>query len=107
MISAGDEWKGEIDDNLEQADVILLLISSDFLASDYCWDVETKRALERHDAGEARVIPVILRTVDWQGAPFGKLQAKPKDAKPVDQWANEDEAFTDIARGIRNAIENP
>jgi hypothetical protein len=65
-----------------------------------------KRALERHDAREARVIPIILRSVDWKGAPFGKLQALPKDAKPVATWANEDEAFADIARGIRNAIEN-
>jgi hypothetical protein len=107
MIAAGDEWKGAIDRHLEEADIILLLVSADFLASNYCWDVEMKRALERHDAREARVIPIILRSVDWQGAPFARLQCLPKDAIAVAAWANEDEAFTDIARGIRRAIENP
>ena len=78
---------------------------SDFLASDYCYDVEVKRAMERHDAGEARVIPVILRPVDWKGAPFGKLQALPRDARPVTEWPNRDQAFLDIAQGIRAAAE--
>ena len=103
-IGAGDEWKGAIDKNLDEAHIILLLVSASFLASDYCWDVETKRALERHDKGEAKVIPVILRPVDWKGAPFGKLQALPKDGKAITSWQNRDEAFTDVAVGIRTAI---
>ena len=83
MIAAGTEWKGQIDDHLNTAGVILLLISADFVASDYCYDVEMARALERHDKGEARVIPVILRPVDaWHEAPFGKLQALPRDGSP-------------------------
>ena len=106
-ISAGNEWANEIDEHLNTARIILLLISADFLASDYCYDVEMKRALERHTTGEARVIPVILRSVDWQHASFGKLQALPKDAKPVTSWDNRDEAFTDIARGIRATIGSP
>lgn len=105
-IGAGSEWAGEIDQHLNTAQVILLLISPDFLASDYCYDVEMKRAIERHDAGEARVIPVILRPVDWKGAPFGKLQALPKDARPVTQWRTLDEAFVSIAQGIRRAVED-
>ena len=81
-ITAGTEWKGQIDHHLDTAGVILLLVSADFIASDYCYDVEMKRALERHDTGEARVIPVILRPVDgWQAAPFGKLQAAPTDGQ--------------------------
>ncbi len=104
-ISAGTEWAGEIDAHLNTARVILLLISADFLASDYCYDIELTRAMERHTEGEARVIPVILREVDWKGAPFGKLQALPKNAKPVTNWANRDAAFTDVARGIRKAVE--
>ncbi len=104
-ITAGDEWGGAIDEHLESAHIILLLISSDFLASDYCYDIELKRAMERHETGEARVIPIILRQVDWRGAPFGKLQALPKDAKPVTSWSNIDEAFTNIAEGIRKAVE--
>jgi len=103
-ISGGREWEGEIDRHLETAQVILLLISPDFLASDYCWDVEMKRAMQRHEAGEARVIPVILRRVDWKKAPFGRLQALPRDAEPVTKWADQDEAFEDIAQGIQVVI---
>jgi len=105
-IGAGKEWKGEIDTHLNTARLILLLISSDFIASDYCWGVEVKRAMERHEAGEARVIPVILRPVDWKSAPFGKLQALPTDAKPVTTWSDRDEAFFDVAQGIRAAVVN-
>lgn len=104
-ISAGEEWKKEIEQQLNSAQIILLLISDDFLASDFCWSVELERAMERHEAGEARVIPVILREVDWHGAPFGKLQALPKNAEPVMNWANIDQAFTDVARGIRKVVE--
>ena len=104
-ITAGTEWKGQIDQHLNSAGVILLLISADFLASDYCYDVEMRRALERHDQGEARVIPVLLRKVDgWQLAPFGKIQSLPTDGKPVTSWKICDEAFADVAGGIRNAI---
>jgi len=104
-ITAGTDWKGQIDQHLNSAGVILLLVSADFLASDYCYDVEMTRALARHDQGEARVIPVILRKVDgWQGAPFGKLQALPTDGKPVTSWNDRDEAFADVARGIRQAV---
>ena len=104
MIGAGEEWKGAIDRNLEQAQIILLLVSSSFLASDYCWDVETKRAVERHDQGGAMVIPIIVRPCDWHGSPFAKLQSLPKDGKAVTSWSNRDEAWTDIAKGIRRAV---
>ena len=101
-ITAGTEWKGQIDHHLDTAGVILLLVSADFVASDYCWDVELTRALERHDRKEARVIPVILRHVDgWHAAPFGKLQAVPTDGRPVTDWPNRDEAFADVAGHIR------
>jgi len=72
-IGAGTEWAKAIDDNLNAAGIILLLISADFLGSDYCYDLEMKRAMERHEAGEARVIPIILKPVDWSSAPFSKL----------------------------------
>ena len=103
-IGAGDLWKEAIDRNLQEADVILLLISADFLASDYCFDIEMKNALERHAAGDALVIPVILRPVDWRATPFGKLQALPKDGKPVTTFENLDSAMEQIAQGIRKAI---
>ncbi len=104
-ITAGREWENQISEHLESAQIILLLISADFLDSDYCYDKEMRRALERHNAGEATVIPIILRSVDWKGAPFSKLQALPKDGKAVTSWSNQDEAFTNIAEGIRKAAQ--
>lgn len=96
QIGAGTEWAGKIDAHLNRSRVILLLISSDFLASDYCYSIEVTRAMERHADGEACVIPVILRSVDWKGAPFEKLQALPDNAKPVSSWPDLDEAFTNV-----------
>jgi TIR domain/CHAT domain len=100
-IGAGQEWKNEIDIHLNTAQIILLLVSVDFIASDYCWDVEVKRAMERHEAEEARVIPVILDSVDWKSAPFGRLQHLPRGIKPVKKWGNRDEAFLEITKNIR------
>lgn len=105
QIGAGDETDKEIARHLEAAKVILLLISADFLASDFCYDVEMQRAIERHARGEARVIPIILDACDWEGAPFGKLSGLPRGGKPVTSWANQSEAFTDIAKGIRRQVE--
>ena len=103
MISAGAEWNREIDRHLNTAKIILLLVSPDFMSSDYCYCQEMLRAMERHERGDARVIPVILRPVYWQGAPFGKLQALPTDAKAIisRDWPLLDEAFFDVAEGIR------
>ena len=104
-IMAGTEWERQIDDHLEAADIILLLISANFVASNYCYGREMTRALERHDDGHARVIPVILRPSDWQSAPFGRLQALPRDGKPVTSWKDRDRAFTEVARGVRAAAQ--
>ena len=103
-IGAGAELVHEISQNLETADVILLLVSSDFLASDYCYDVEMKRAMERHNAGEARVIPVILRPCDWHDAHFGKLLASPPDGKPVTRFPTLDDAFVLVVAEIKQAL---
>jgi hypothetical protein len=103
-IPPGTQWAKAIDDNLNKADIILLLISSKFLASEYCSDIEVKRAMERHNSKEARVIPIILRACDWSDEEFGGLQALPKNALPVTSWSNQDEAFLDIVQGIRRAI---
>src|SRR5690348_1821092 len=103
-ITAGDVLGQRIDENLESADIILLLVSPDFLASDYCHDVEMRHALARHKGGVARVIPVILRPCDWQHSPFAHLLAAPTDGKPITKWANEDEAFLDVVQKIRAAL---
>ncbi len=103
-IDAGEEWEKEIDNHLNTAQIILLLISPDFIASNYCYSVEMMRALERHEQGEARVIPIILRPTDWQNTLLRKLQALPTGAKPVTSALNQDDALLDAAKGVRKAV---
>jgi TIR domain len=105
QITAGTHWAQEIDEHLNRASIILLLISADFLASDYCYGIEMQRALDRDKAGQARVIPTIVRPCDKKGAPFAHLQALPTDAKAITIWNNRDEAWTDVTAGIRRVIE--
>lgn len=104
-IVPGEEWDSVIREQLNAAQIILLCVSADFLNSDYIYRVELQTAMDRHEAGTATVIPVILRSVDWMGAWFSKLQALPREARPVTSWRNRAEAFTDIAKGVRRAIE--
>ncbi|MDP1681706.1 MAG: DnaB-like helicase C-terminal domain-containing protein [Burkholderiales bacterium] len=105
-IKAGTEWEQEIDSNLQDADVIILLISPDFIASEYCYSKELNRALERHELRQAAVIPIIVRPTDWKSTPFSKLQALPKDGAPVTSWSNRDEAWLDVAQSIRLKLED-
>lgn len=102
-ILAGSEWKSEIDENLEAAHIVLLLVSADFLASDYCYEIEMKYALEKHERKEAVVIPVILRDCDWEHTEFAKLQAVPTNAKPVNRHRPRDTAWKDVVVKIRDA----
>jgi TIR domain-containing protein/WD40 domain-containing protein len=106
-IRAGTEWEQEIKQHLNSAQIVLLLVSPDFMDSDYSYDIEMQRALERHERGEARVIPIILRPVDFEVTPFRKLQALPTDAKPVmsSSWQYQDEAFVNVTKGIRKVVE--
>jgi predicted NACHT family NTPase len=106
-LAGGEEWDRAIKAKLNAADIILLLISPDFIDSDYCYDIEVIRAMERHEAGEACAIPIILRPCEWKGdlTPFGKLSALPIGAEPVTIWTNQDAAFLNIAQGIRKAVE--
>jgi len=107
LIRPGTDWATSIDVHLETASVILLLVSADFLASDYCYSLEMKRALERHAANEARVVPILVRSVEnWEKAPFAHLQALPTDAKPLSTWRNKDRALAVVAAGIRRVIED-
>ena len=104
-IGPGEELHGHIDQQLDAADIVLLLVSADFLASDYCYGVEMMRAMERHERAEARVIPVILRPCDWHGAPFGTLMAVPPDGKPVVKHAKLDDGFLEVAKAIRQVAD--
>jgi CheY-like chemotaxis protein len=102
-IVPGQEWDSEIKEALLGADIVLLLVSADFIKSDYIWGKELDTAMQLHQQGKATVIPVLIRATDIEGAPFAKLQGLPKDFKAVTSWPNRDEAWTDVARGIRRA----
>jgi replicative DNA helicase len=103
-ILPGKEWQSAIDENLDQADLILMLVSSSFIASDYCYDKELALAISRHESGTARVVPIFIRPFEWKETPFAGIQGLPKDALPVAQWTNEDVAWKDIASGLRAVI---
>jgi hypothetical protein len=107
MLEAGVEWEPELLRRLDSAQVLLLLISPDFLASEFCWGVEMKAALARHEAGSAKVIPVILRACDWRSTELAKLQVLPKDGLPIRKWADPDDAFLDVVQGLRKALAAP
>jgi len=105
-IDAGEEWEKELHQHLETAAIILLLISPDFMASDYCYSTEMTRAIARHNQHTARVIPILLRPViHWDKAPFAKLQVIPTNANYVTGWADQEEAFHDIALQISKVVD--
>jgi hypothetical protein len=101
QIKAGEDWGNKISVNLERADIIVLVVSIDFINSKYCYDIELDRALERHTAREAVIIPLIARSCMWHTAPFSKIQAVPKDGKPLALWPNLDDALSAVAESIR------
>ena len=107
-IPPGAEINKEIDENLKKSQIILLLVSENFMNSDYAYDIEVKAALKKHESGEAIVIPIILDYIDWHDAPFGKLNALPRDGIPITsrKWKNQNEAFAEVIRGIRTNIKN-
>jgi tetratricopeptide (TPR) repeat protein len=103
-LNAGVEWEKELHQHLESADIILLLISPDFIASDYCYSTEMNRAIERHEQGSTQVIPLLLRPVHWDSAPFAQLQVIPTNAEPVTKWSNRDDAFHDTAKHVNRVV---
>lgn len=100
----GDDWKDIVDEQLQRADIILLLISANYISSDYCYEEEMTRALKRHEMGEARVIPILVRNVNLRLTPFAKLQALPENGVPVINWESRDSAWTDVSEGIEKVI---
>ena len=103
-ILPGSEFDKEISQALEAAEIILLLVSADFLASDYCFGIEMRRALERHNSGDAVVVPVILRACDWQHSPFKHLNALPSGGREIAKWASLDDAFLNVVQGLRKLL---
>jgi len=105
QLGAGDDWDQTILAELARANIILLLISVDFNASDFIWDKELALAMQRHEAGTARVVPIILRPCQWTGLPYAKLQALPRNGRPVTDYNNRDDAFTEIAVEIDKLVD--
>ncbi len=104
QILPGEEWDDAIRNQLTHADIILMLVSSDFLATDYIWDVEIKTAMDRHDQKTAQVIPIVLRPCSWEDTPFGKLNGLPSKAKPVSSYADRDQAWLEVVKGIERLL---
>ena len=103
-ILAGGDLDQEISKQLETCDLFLPLVSPDFIASDYCYEREMTRALERHDAGLVRVVPIIVEPCDWKASPLKRLKALPRDGKPVTEWTNQNNAFMDIVTELRRIL---
>jgi len=103
-IIAGTEWEEEISANLETADIIILLVSSSFIASDYCYSKEVQCAIDRHDNKDTLVIPIIVRRCHWDETPFHKIQSVPTDGRPIASWENIDDGWYNAITGIRKAI---
>jgi hypothetical protein len=103
-ITPGEHWQLAIGNWLNSADCVLLLVTPDFLASDYCYSIEMQQALEKHREGRILVIPVIVRPADWEHTPLRELQALPAGAKPVVEWKNRDRAWLNVAVGLRRAL---
>lgn len=104
-IDPGSEFESEIDLYFSEANIILLLVSPDFIASDYCYDIELKNALQRHESGDAIVIPVILRPCAWHSLPFGKLLAATTDGKPIAKFTHIDDGFVEVVKAVEKALD--
>ncbi len=103
-LTAGSELDTALRERFESDAVILLLVSADYISSEYCWQTELVIAMNRHNAGQARVIPIILRPCDWRIDPISKLLAAPRDGMPVSSWPDRDAAWLDVVQKIRAAI---
>ncbi len=104
-ILPGEEWDNSIKEEIATADIILLLISANFLNTEYIWDVEIKKAMERHERKEARVIPIFIRPCDWSAMPFSKLNGLPSKAKPVSSYTDRDEAWVEVVKEIDRILD--
>lgn len=102
----GQDWKRSVEHHLVRAHIILLLVSVKFLSSEFCYSIQIQPALDRHNASEACVIPVILRPCDWKQEAFGHLQSLPIRGRPVAKWRPRDDAYVNIVMGIRKAIDH-
>lgn len=104
-MSAGTGWEQQSSELLHAAQIILLLVSIDYLNSDYCSGVEMKQALERHERGEVRLLPILLRPCFWNSSPLSKLPVLPSNGKPITTWPNLDEALLDVVQALSQVVD--
>ncbi len=105
QIISGQEWDNAIKEELNSADIILLLISVHFIASDYIWNTELARAIERHRSRTCIVVPIFCSACDHAGLPFSALQGLPRDARPISTFQSSDEAYLDIINGLKQVLD--
>lgn len=103
-ITTSEDWRNEISENLEKADITIFLVSSSFLASPYCQDIEVKKAIELHESRKTKIVSIVIRSCDWHESEFGRYQALPQDAKPIALWDDKDSAWTNAVNGIKELI---
>jgi hypothetical protein len=106
QIQLGTNKVEAVDTHLSEASIILLLVSADFLASDYCYSIEMAQALKRHEAGLVQVIPIVVRPCEWRQLPIGRLQALPMNGDSISEWGSADNAWTEVATSLRRMIDN-
>ncbi|MDQ2714733.1 MAG: trypsin-like peptidase domain-containing protein [Chloroflexota bacterium] len=104
-INAGKAEREIASKYLEAADIILLLVSPDFIESDYLYEQEMKSAMEHQRTGKVRVIPILLIPIDWEDTPFGGLVALPRNRKPISAWSDRDQALYEVAMDIRRVVD--
>jgi len=105
-ILGGEEWDQAIKQEIENSQVILFLVSPDFIASEYIQDVEINKALDRYRKGEVIIIPIILRPTDYSDLEISRFQALPKDGKPISTWKDQDEAWYDVSIQLKRIFES-
>jgi hypothetical protein len=104
-IAPGSDWERDIEQELATADIVLLLVTPDFVASVYCFDKELAEALRRHEEDGVRILPVLVKPVDLRNMPFCRFQALPKDLRTISAWHDADEAWLQVAQGVRDTVE--
>jgi len=105
QIAGGQNWKEEIESKLRTAQVAILLVSADFLASDFINDFEIPILLERGKKGEVSIVPMLIRPVYFQGSELSDFKGLPKSGKPISNWQNEDEAWISVVGDLVEIIE--
>ena len=104
-MSVATGWEQQSSKHLQTAQIILLLVSIDYLNSDYCRDIEMKQALERHQRREVRLLPILLRPCFWDSSPLGKLQVLPRNGQPVTTWSHREAAWLDVVQTLRRVVD--